>query len=136
MIWTQGDSLFLCSMILSLCKSNNWMELGVIGKVANRILYVLKYLSQIFVNKTKSYSKITPQNKTNEPYMKQTCFLFSLIMCNLKVGDLIDSLIPNFTLSKCRFWYQVKAHIFLINILKLGIPNRYFNEEIIKKLPN
>ena len=41
----------------------------------------------------------------------------------LKVDDAIDSFNPNLTPSKWKFWNKVKAHSFLINILKLGVPN-------------
>ena len=37
------------------------------------------------------------------------------VIC-LKECDPIDSLVPHFTPSKLRFWYQKKAHIFLIPV--------------------
>ena len=45
-------------------------------------------------------------------------FLYAKSPClGLKVCDQIDSTIRHFTPQKSRFWYQKKAHIFLITVV-------------------
>ncbi len=54
----------------------------------------------------------------------------------LKVRDQITFLTPQLTSKFLRFWYQQTAHIFLIHILKFGVPKFGIYEEIIKNVSN
>ncbi len=53
---------------------------------------------------------------------------------SLKVRDQLTFLTPQLTSKFLRFWYQQMAHIFLINILKFGVPKLGIYEEIIKNV--
>ena len=52
----------------------------------------------------------------------------------LKVGDPIDSLIPHFTASKWRFWYQKKDHTVIAPVK--GLWNDYTFDDMNKNILN
>ncbi len=54
----------------------------------------------------------------------------------LKVLDQITFLTTRLTSTFLRFWYQKMAHIFLIPILKFGVPKLSIYREIIKNVSN